>query len=74
MVKRLSPGVGEVMGSEIVGLVPREAILAAGRFYSPEEQSEKALIDCAINSLGLNSLKEFDASKKIIEYLIEEDQ
>lgn len=74
MVKRLSPGLGEVIGSEIVGLVPREAILAAGRFYSPEEQSEKALTDCAINSLGLNSLKEFDVSKKIIEYLIEEDQ
>ncbi|MFU8797018.1 MAG: glutamate formimidoyltransferase [Dehalococcoidia bacterium] len=73
MVKRLSQGVGEVFGSEIVGLVPREAILAAGRFYSPAEQSESGLVASAIDDLGLNSLKEFNPRTKIIEYLIEED-
>ncbi len=73
MVKELSPGLGEVFGSEIVGLVPREAILAAGRFYSPREESEGRLIASAIDNLGLSSLKEFDPSSKIIEYTIEED-
>jgi glutamate formiminotransferase len=74
MVKRLSPGLGEVLGSEIVGLVPKAAIFATGRFYSPTEQSENRLIQAAVDGLELSSLKEFDARKKIIEYMIEEDQ
>lgn len=73
MVKRLSPGLGEVEGSEIVGLVPREAILAAGRFYASAEESEEKLIGLAVENLGLNSLKEFNPREKIIEYMIEED-
>jgi len=73
MVKRLSPEFGELLGSEVVGLIPREAILAAGRFYSPSEESEERLVASAIDNLGLNSLKEFNPDKKIIEYLIEED-
>ncbi len=73
MVKKLSSGLGEVVGSEIVGLVPREAILAAGRFCSPAEQSESRLVASAIENLGLSSLKEFDPRTKIIEYMIEED-
>ncbi len=73
MVKKLSHGLGEVFGSEIVGLVPREAILAAGRFYSPAEQSESSLVSSAMDNLGLSSLKEFDPRTKIIEYMIEED-
>lgn len=74
MVKRLSPDPGEVLGSEIVGLVPKAAMLAAGRFYSLTEQSEAGLIRAAVDGLGLSSLKEFDAKKKIIEYMIEEEQ
>ncbi len=73
MVKRLSPEFGEVLGSEVVGLIPRDAILAAGRFYSPSEKSEERLVASAIDNLGLNSLKEFKPDKKIIEYLIKED-
>lgn len=71
MVKRLSPGLAEVSGSEIVGLVPKEALLMAGRFYS-QEVSEKKLIASAVKNLGLNSLKRFNPQKKIIEYLIRE--
>lgn len=74
MVRRLSSRLGEVLGSEIVGLVPKDAILAAGRFYSPAEESERELIQAAVDGLGLSSLKEFDARKKIIEYIIEEDE
>lgn len=80
MIKRLSPGLAEVAGSEIVGLVPKEAILMAGRFYSsleastkedsPAEKSERKLIASAVKNLGLNSLKKFNPKKKIIEYLI----
>lgn len=72
-VKKLSSGTAEVLGSEIVGLVPKEAILTAGKFYSPKEKSEKKLITSAVRNLGLNSLKRFNPRKKIIEYLIGEE-
>ena len=61
----------EVNGSEIVGLVPLEAILKAGRFYSGDEiTDEKELVDLAIEKLGLSSLNRFDKKEKIIDYMI----
>lgn len=71
MIKKLAElAKTEVLGSEIVGLVPKEAILDAGRFYIPEEKSEEKLIQAAIKNLKLNQLGEFIPEKKIIEYLI----
>jgi len=58
----------QVTGSEIVGLTPKEALLMAGRFYSPGESDERTLIDTAIQRLGLSQLDRFDPHKKIIEY------
>lgn len=61
----------DVMGSEIVGLVPLEAILQAGKFYTNnKETNEKKLIETAIENLGLNSLNRFIPEEKIIEYMI----
>lgn len=63
----------EVTGSEVVGLIPKEALLMAGRFYTKSnlaEASEEFLIDKAVDCLGLNQLEQFDPKKKIIEYLI----
>jgi glutamate formiminotransferase/formiminotetrahydrofolate cyclodeaminase len=57
----------EVTGSEIVGLAPREALLAAGRFYSPGEKNGNKLIEVAVEKLGLSQLETFDPKKKIIE-------
>lgn len=68
-IKRLAEGLVEVSGSEIVGLVPKEAILSTGRFYLGRKAFEEKLIGAAIENLGLNSLKRFDPKKKIIEYL-----
>ena len=65
-------GVG-VTGSEIVGLVPKEAMLLAGKFYqssSETVQTEDALIERAVTSLGLSHIEPFDPRKKIIEYMI----
>ncbi len=62
----------EVWGSEIVGLVPLEAILEAGKFYKPESNNEEVLIKTAIEKLGLSNLAPFNPKEKIIEYLIEE--
>jgi glutamate formiminotransferase/formiminotetrahydrofolate cyclodeaminase len=61
----------QVNGSEIVGLIPLEAILMAGKYYSNNKLSdEKDLVNLAIEKLGLDTLNPFDPYKKIIDYMI----
>jgi glutamate formiminotransferase/formiminotetrahydrofolate cyclodeaminase len=58
-------------GSEIVGLVPLEALLMAGNYYSNgKHYDEKDLVKIAIDNLGLSSLNVFDPQNKIIDYMI----
>lgn len=60
-----------VTGSEIVGLVPRQALIDAGRFYANDESlSDEELVDKAIEALGLSDLAPFDKTNKIIDNLI----
>ncbi len=61
-----------VTGSEIVGLVPKKAMIDAGVHYLKKQKGnsgvpEKMLIQTAIRSLGLNDATPFDPHKKIIE-------
>jgi glutamate formiminotransferase/formiminotetrahydrofolate cyclodeaminase len=61
-----------VTGSELVGLIPLEALLIAGRYYLEKQGKssgvpEKELTRTAVVSLGLNDVSEFDPEKKIIE-------
>ena len=62
----------DATGSEVVGLVPLQAILMSGRFYTEKKDephlSEKEMVEHAIKYLGLNKLETFDQNKKIIEY------
>lgn len=61
----------EVDGSEIVGLVPLEALLMAGRFYSQnKETNESKLVEIAVENLGLSTLNPFIPEQKIIDYMI----
>jgi glutamate formiminotransferase/formiminotetrahydrofolate cyclodeaminase len=61
----------DVVGSELVGLAPLEAMILAGKFYSEgKELSESEYVSLAIKKLGLNRLEPFDPKKKIIEYMI----
>ncbi|MDD4107483.1 MAG: glutamate formimidoyltransferase [Prolixibacteraceae bacterium] len=65
----------KVTGSELVGLIPLQSLLDAGRYFSskqslPPELSEEELIRIAVESLGLNDLYPFDPGKRVIEYLI----
>ncbi len=61
----------EVNGSEIVGLVPLEALIQAGEYYSDGRfADEKSLVDLAIEKLGLSELNPFNKSDKIIDYMI----
>jgi glutamate formiminotransferase / formiminotetrahydrofolate cyclodeaminase len=62
-----------VTGSEIVGLVPRQVLLDAGRHYlakmgRPTGAPESSLIHIAIRTLGLNEVKPFDPKERVIEY------
>ncbi|MEA1881667.1 MAG: glutamate formimidoyltransferase [Candidatus Marinimicrobia bacterium] len=64
-----------VTGSELVGLVPLEAILMAGRHYLSKQRRttgvpETDLIETAVQSLGLNDVASFVAEEKIIEYAV----
>ena len=65
-----------VAGSEIVGLVPLEAILMAADHYIRDENlfvlDEDQKIRLAIDRLGLNAVAAFDPSDRIIEYVVAE--
>jgi len=66
-----------VTGSELVGLIPKEAMLMAGRYYLEKQGKspgvpEEILIRSAVISLGLNDVSPFDPNKKIIEYQFKE--
>ncbi len=54
-------------GSELVGLIPKEALLMAASFYGAEGD-ERALLQAAVSHLGLAQLAPFDLEKKIIEF------
>jgi glutamate formiminotransferase/formiminotetrahydrofolate cyclodeaminase len=63
-------------GSEIVGLVPKESLILAGKFYSKKEgeknSDEEELVSIAIEKLGLSDLSAFKPEEKVIEYMIQE--
>lgn len=68
-----------VTGLEIVGLVPKKAIIDAGKYYLAKQRrslgiTEAEIIKIAIKSMGLDDLKPFDPAEKIIEYVLEKEQ
>ncbi len=71
-VKRQANLLGcDVKGSELVGLVPKEAILQSGLFYAKNSNlSEEKLIERAVENLGLGVLERFIFKEKVIQYKI----
>lgn len=66
-----------VTGSELVGLVPLQALLEAGKYFLRKQQrsigvGEAELVRIAVKSLGLDELAPFDPKKKIIEYQLQD--
>lgn len=64
-----------VTGTEIVGLVPKRAILDAGRHYLKMQNRslgipENEIVKIAVKSMGLDDLKPFVAEEKVIEYML----
>ena len=72
-----------VTGSELVGLIPLEAMRMAGKYFLEKQQlwgrkmacsgvSESELIEVAERSMNLSELKPFDPRKAIVEYAVDE--
>ena len=68
-----------VTGSELVGLIPLQAMLDAGKHYLYKQQRstgipDSEIIKIAVKSMGLDELKPFNPREKIIEYVLEDKQ
>ena len=66
-----------VTGSELVGVIPLNSMLDAGKFYLKMQKrslgiTDREIIRIAVKSLGLDELGTFDPDKKIIEYILED--
>lgn len=67
-----------VTGTEIVGLIPKRALIEAGKHYLRRQQRslgipESEIIKIAVKSMGLDELKPFIADEKVIEYMLENE-
>ena len=68
-----------VTGAEIVGLVPKSALVDAGRHFLRKQNRstglpERELVRIAIESMGLSNLKEFKPEEKVVEYILEAEE
>jgi len=68
-----------VTGSELVGLVPLNAMLEAGSYFLKKQRrstgvADSELIKIAVKSMGLDELGPFDPQEKIIEYQLNKDK
>lgn len=68
-----------VTGTEIVGLVPKKALVEAGKYFLHKQHRstgvpERELVRIAIESMGLSNLKEFKPEEKIVEYILEAEE
>lgn len=68
-----------VTGTEIVGLVPKRALLDAGRHFLRKQQRsvgipEEDILAIAVKSMGLDDLRPFVPEEKVIEYLLDAEK
>ena len=66
-----------VTGTEIVGLVPKRALIDAGKYFLRKQNRstgipEEDIIKIAVKSMGLDDLRPFNVSEKVIEYRMED--
>ena len=67
-----------VTGSELIGVIPLQAMLDAGKYFLRRQHRscgipDREIIKIAVKSLGLDELSPFEPNKRIIEYLLEAD-
>ena len=68
-----------VTGSELVGLIPLDSLLEAGKYYLQKQNktsgvSDSQLIHIAVKSMGLDEMYPFNNSEKIIDYMIDDSE
>ena len=66
-----------VTGSELIGMIPLQAMLDAGKYFLQKQHRsvgipDREIIKIAVKSLGLDELAPFDPDKRIIEYFLED--
>ena len=76
VVKKANARGASVTGSELVGLIPLKSMIDAGKYFLKKQNRsggipEEDIIKIAIESLGLNQVKNFDPNKNIIEYYLD---
>ncbi|MBP5616480.1 MAG: glutamate formimidoyltransferase [Elusimicrobiaceae bacterium] len=57
----------QITGSELIGLIPQEALLRAGKFYAPHEVKETALMNAAVEHLLLSNIRPFVVNERVLE-------
>ena len=67
-----------VTGSELVGLIPLQSMLDAGKYFLKKQNrsvgiEDSEIIKIAIKTMGLDELEDFNPNEKIIEYNINND-
>jgi glutamate formiminotransferase/formiminotetrahydrofolate cyclodeaminase len=67
-----------VTGSELIGVVPLQCMIEAGKYFLHKQKRstgipDEEIIEMAVHSLGLNELAPFDPEKRIIEYLLRDE-
>ncbi|MBR1594161.1 MAG: glutamate formimidoyltransferase [Alloprevotella sp.] len=68
-----------VTGTEIVGLIPKKALIDAGKYFLEKQNRstgipEQDILKIAVKSMGLDDLKPFNPREKVIEYMLEDAQ
>ena len=66
-----------VTGSELIGLVPKNALLDAGKHFLKKQNRslgihEEEIMKIAVKSLGLDELAPFNVRERVIEYVLED--
>lgn len=69
----------KVTGSELVGMIPKQMMVDAGKYFQNMQSGnialpERDLIRIAVRSMGLEELGPFNLDHKIIEYAIEKQK
>ncbi len=67
-----------VTGSELIGVVPLQCMIEAGKYFLHKQKRstgipDEEIIEMDVHSLGLNELAPFDPEKRIIEYLLRDE-
>lgn len=66
-----------VTGSELIGLVPKKALLDAGKYFLDKQERslgvhEEEIMKIAVKTLGLDELAPFNIRERVIEYVLED--